>query len=89
MAINNNTDLNILSQIVKSDFAKSVVVIIISFVGFTWTIASFKNDLEKSITTMNQEIKITNIILENRINKLEIKQQVDIDYIKDKFVRGK
>lgn len=86
---NNDNDIKMFTQLFKSDFVKSLLVIIISLMGFTWQTANFKNDLEKTITNMGTEIKVGNIILENRINKLEIKQQVDIDYIKDKFMRSK
>lgn len=86
---NDNSDIKIFSQVFKSDFVKSLLVIILTLMGFTWQTANFKNDLEKTITNIGTEIKVGNIILENRINKLEIKQQSDIDYIKDKFMRSK
>lgn len=86
---NNNGDIKIFTQLLKSDFIKSLFVIILTLMGFTWQTANFKNDLEKTITNIGTEIKVGNIILENRINKLEIKQQSDIDYIKDKFMRSK
>lgn len=81
---NNNNDNKLLSQLLTSDFAKSLVVIMISLISFTWSLSNAKNDLKESITAMSTELKLTNVILENRIEKLEIKQQNDIDNIRRK-----
>jgi len=87
MAINNNDGTSILNKLITSDFVKTSVAMVVCLIGFAYQASDAKNEIKLSIIQLENKLEIRERELHNRIEKLEIKQQRDINDIEKYFMR--
>lgn len=87
MSDNNNEENELVAKLLKSDFIKTLVAIVMTTLSMSYFIFSATNSLKDSIRDMQYKIELNNQSVIFRLKNIEERQERDFKYINDNFVK--
>lgn len=84
---NGNTEEQLILKLLNSQLAKTLMVVTITVVGFSYSVVSAKNDLQKSISELNYKIDLQNTQLKYELKEIKTRQENDYRYLTENYVK--
>ena len=82
----NQEELLIL-KLLNSQLAKTLMIITITVVGFSYSVVNAKNDLQKSISELNYKIDLQNTQIKYELKEIKTRQEADYRYLTENYVK--
>lgn len=80
-------DNQIITRLLKSDFFKVIVSLILFVMSSAWTISNAKNEITSSINEINHKIELQNTEMKYELKEIREKQDRDFKYITENYVK--
>lgn len=87
MAMTREQQNNLVTDILTSDFAKTLLTIFITVASFSYFVISSANDIKSQIKEVQYKIELQNISFNSELKNIKDKQDRDYKYFNEVFVR--
>lgn len=78
---------DLILNIINSDFAKTLLTIMITAVTFSYFIFAGASDIKSQIKEVQHKIELNNVAIENRLKNVEDRQERDYKAFNEIFVK--
>lgn len=82
----NQEDLFI-TKLLTSQLAKTLLIVMTTVVGFSYSVFNAKNDLQKSISEINYKIELQNTEIKYELKEIRTRQESDYRYITENYLK--
>jgi len=76
-----------ITKLLTSQLAKTLLIVMTTVVGFSYSVFNAKNELQKSISEINYKIELQNTEIKYELKEIRTRQESDYRYIIENYLK--
>lgn len=85
--MNQNQEDMFITKLLTSQLAKTLLIVMTTVVGFSYSVFNAKNELQKSISEINYKIELQNTEIKYELKEVRTRQESDYRYITENYLK--
>ena len=82
-----NQEDAVITKLLTSQLAKTLLIVLSTVVGFSYSVLTAKNEIQKSISEINYKIELQNTEIKYELKEVRTRQESDYRYITENYLK--
>jgi len=82
-----NQEDAVITKLLTSQLAKTLLIVLSTVVGFSYSVFTAKNEIQKSISEINYKIELQNTEIKYELKEVRTRQESDYRYITENYLK--